>query len=185
MLRRRSGRLRRRWYATAPGTYKLRQPRLEPPRQIRVLAIEEEVRVEVTRRDPRALERGAPVEAGGAGRAEDRLLRLEAPRGFLSRTAIEVASRGGGRDPGRIEAVRRGETRSRRAEEPPRGGADVRRVGSVEAARQDAGEVVFEPAIGIECQNVAARGRVDPDVHRGGEAHVLGKGQDPYGRAEP
>src|SRR5207237_8710955 len=72
----------------------------QPPGQIGILAVEEEVRIEVARRDLRALEGRTPIEPGGARGAEDRLLPLEASGRGLSPAAVEVAARRSGHDSG-------------------------------------------------------------------------------------
>src|SRR5262249_25945277 len=142
------------------------EPR-EAPRQIRVLAIEKEVRVEVSRRDPRVLEGGAAIEAGRTGRPRDRLLELESAGRGLSAAPAEGPPRGGETDAGGVEKVASREVRSVGAVEPPRSRPEARRVRSIEAAREDRREVALEPAIRVERENVAPRRRVDAGIHRG------------------
>ena len=119
----------------------------QPPGEVRVLAVQEEVGVEVAGRDPGVLERRAPVEAGRAGRARDLLLDLVAALGELARAAVEVPARGREADPRRIEQPGPRQPGALGPVEPPRGRADVGGVRSVQAPRQDRGEVGLEPAV--------------------------------------
>ena len=151
----------------------------QPPREVRVLAVQEEVRIEVAGRDLRALERGAAVEPGRPRSSEDLLLPAVASRRRLAGAAVEVAARGGEVDPGRVEKAVVREPDAVAPQEPPRGRADVRGVLRVEPPRQDRGEVGLEPAVRIQGEDVTARRGVDPGVHRRGETRRSRAGPEP------
>ncbi len=108
----------------------------QPPRQVRVLAVEEKVGIEAARRDPRAFERRAAIETRGARRTDDLLLGLEPAGGLFSGAAVEVPPGRREVNPRRVETSARRQARTVAAEQPPRGRPDLRRVRRVEPARQ-------------------------------------------------
>src|SRR5262245_16163099 len=75
----------------------------EPPREVRVFSVEEEIRIKVPRRDLRALEGCPPVEARGPGRAGDEVFREVAAVRRLTRAPIEVTPGGSEIDARRVE----------------------------------------------------------------------------------
>ena len=169
----------RRWHVEAPPAQVA-----QPPGEIGVLAVEEEVGIKVAGRDPGALERGAAIEPRGPRSAADILLHRVSPGGRLAGSAVEVPPRRGEVDARRIQAVGRRQIESFGTHDAAGRGADVSRIGRIETLGEDRREARLEPAIGIQCQHVPPGGRIDPRVHRGGESDVYGQREQPHGRSE-
>ena len=114
----------------------------QAPREVDVLAVDEEVVVEEARRDPRVGERLRPEQDGAAGGAEDLGGPVEPPVVAVPGADVEVPSVRGHPDPDAVEHGRRREVGPFRAEDLPGEGRDAGVLGApgvLEERRDEAG----------------------------------------------